>query len=121
MLTPITKLKLELKSIKVIISDGAKINPRFKYILFKHPEYLQKIVEATCFLKYDAPIKTRIQCIIKNIDYQPLCKLCNSPCKMITSGSKNNNQFSSYCSRRCSGLDLLPTNIKKSVDPNLTT
>lgn len=98
-------LKEELINLNVILKDGRKTNPRFKYILFQKPEFLQKIVETTCFLKYDAPIRARIQCIIKGIDHQPNCKRCGTPCKMTLNGSKYNNSFSQYCSRKCGGLD----------------
>jgi len=100
-------LKNELIDLNIILKDGRKTNPRYKYILFRKPEYLQKIVEETCFLQYDAPIRARIQCIIQNIDHQPICKskVCDEPCKIILNGSKNNNKFSQYCGRSCGGRD----------------
>lgn len=98
-------LKEELIEMNIILRNSGKTNPRYKYILYRKPEYLQKIVEETCFLKYDAPIRARIQCILQDIVHQPKCKLCENPCSMILNGSKYNNKFSKYCSRRCGGLD----------------
>jgi len=99
------ELKEKLIEINVILEKSGKLNPRFKYVLFKKPEYLQYIVEATSFLKYDAPIKARLQCIVQDIKEQPVCKRCNEPCKMTLKGSKYNNKFSAYCGRKCAGLD----------------
>ena len=98
-------LKDQLISLNVILKSGNKLNPRFKYILYNYPEILHKIVEVTCFLRYDAPVKARIQCIMQEITHQPTCKRCDDPCKMILTGSSYNNKFSEYCSRRCAGLD----------------
>jgi len=100
-------LKEKLIELNVILKKSGKLrlNPRFKYIMYNNPEYLQHIVEDTCFLKYDAPIKARLQCIIQDINEQPLCKRCEKPCKMTLNGSKYNNKFSAYCSRECGGLD----------------
>lgn len=97
-------LKEKLTDINVILKKSNKLNTRYKFIICNNPEYLQYIVEDTCFLRYDAPIKVRLQCIIQGIDTQPMCTLCGEPCKMITNGSKNNNKFSTYCSRICSGI-----------------
>jgi len=98
-------LKEKLIDINVILVKSGKLNPRYKYVLMKKPEYLQYIVEATSFLKYDAPIKARLQCIVQDITEQPVCKLCSKPCKMTLNGSKYNNKFSAYCGRKCGGLD----------------
>ena len=98
-------LKANLIEINVILKKTGRLNPRFKYILYNSPEYLQHIVEQTCFLRYDAPIKARLQCIIQGITEQPVCKRCGEPCKMTLNGSKYNNKFSEYCGRRCAGLD----------------
>ena len=108
-------LREELVKIKVISAKTGKLNPRYKYILYNRPEYLQFIVEKTCFLKYDAPIKTRLQCILQNITEQPICLRCKDPCKMTLNGSKYNNKFSKHCSRRCAGLES--GNINRRKDP----
>lgn len=89
----------------VILEKTDKLNPRYKYILMNNPELLYMLAEATCFLKYDAPMKARIQCVIQDITEQPLCKLCKAPCTMTLNGSRYNNNFSTYCGRRCGGLD----------------
>lgn len=105
-------LKEKLTEINVILKKSGKLNPRFKYVLYNNPEFLQHIVEQTCFLKYDAPIKARLQCILQDIDEQPMCKLCGEPCKMTLKGSKYNNKFSAYCGRKCAGLDSQNINQK---------
>lgn len=98
-------LRAQLTEINVILEKSGRLNPRYKYILSNSPQYLQAIVEGTCFLKYDAPIKARLQCIVQGITEQPLCKLCKKPCKMTLGGSKANNKFSAYCGRHCAGAD----------------
>jgi len=100
-----SNVKEQLIENNIILKKTGKLNTRFKFILMKKPEFLQYIVEETCFLKYDASIKTRLQCILQDIVEQPTCKRCGDPCKMIMNGSKRNNTFSDYCSRQCGGLD----------------
>jgi len=61
---------------------------------------LQKLVEYTSFLHYDASPVERLHVVQQNIVTQPTCKACNGIVKMRTSG-RYRATFPTYCSARC--------------------
>lgn len=94
------------------------LHVRFQNALNNNPELVVKILEVTKFLKYSANLKVRLQCLIKGITSQPLCKICNGVLQMRTSGPLLYT-FGTYCSSKCAGQDpeiqckRIQTNIEK--------
>ena len=58
------------------------------------------ITQFTSYLKYNAPIKIRIHCLLQNITHQPTCSTCNKIVKMRTDG-RYRYTFPTYCGIKC--------------------
>jgi len=107
-----------MKSYKIIDADGT-VNARYKKKLLAFPELMQKIIYATRFLRYEASVLTRIQCLIRGVREQPTCKTCGRVTKMRMNG-RERYTFPRYCSGRCAAKDpeiqakRVTTNGKKS-------
>lgn len=104
-----------LKNKKIITKDN-NLGKKYKKILNHDIETLQRVIEFTSFLQYDAPISVRLHCIIKNISYQPMCKTCKKPLKMRTSG-KVRYTFGNFCGGAC--ISKHPTTRMKCKLTNL--
>jgi hypothetical protein len=92
-------LKHELLLFDIIRPDD-KIQFRVEAKLKRLPELRQLIIDQTQFLKYDAPLKTRIYCVILNIKRQPVCEICDSVLKMRMDG-KFRYTFARTCGAKC--------------------
>jgi G:T-mismatch repair DNA endonuclease (very short patch repair protein) len=83
-----------------ILTTSGRLSPSTNKILKSNPVLRALIVEVTDFLQYDAPIITRLQCILQNINEQPTCGVCGDPLRMATSGPRVNS-FPVFCGLRC--------------------
>ena len=83
-----------------------------------HPEVIQRVLNYTSFLHYDAPLNVRIQCVVRGISEQPICKVCKDSLTMRETG-RYRYTFPSHCSQKCVARDPIiverkrQTNLKK--------
>lgn len=103
----------KLKQLGILNSQN-KVAKNFLHLLWKNPDVLQSIVEATCFLQYSAAVISRIRCVVQGVTQQPLCKGCGFVVKMRV-GGRFTNTFPTYCSSKCSTADQNVQNKRKST------
>lgn len=108
----ITRHLLLKKLIDNKVIKNKKLSTKFQQILNNNPNLTQLVVEYTSFLKYSAPLNVRIQCIIQNINQQPLCINCNNPTSMRTY-NPGIYTFNKYCSKRCSSSSEIASKKRK--------
>ena len=106
-----------LKNHKIIKENGT-LNNRFQVRLNSNPMLSQLIVEHTGFLRYSAPLKTRLHCVLQGVVEQPTCKTCGKVVKMRENG-KYRYTFPTFCSNKRSARDGMTkqrrvnTNVRK--------
>ena len=100
---------------KGVINKNGVLSSQYTRKLNAHPNLLQKIIENTSFLKYNAPLNVRIKCIVDNIRDQPRCLNCNNVVIMSTSGSPYRKyKFPTFCSPACSANYMKNAGCKKN-------
>ena len=80
-----------------------------------HPELIQSVLQYTSYLHYDAPLNVRIQCIVRGISEQPICKTCKSNVEMRVSG-RYRYTFPTHCSQKCVARDPIIVERKRQTN-----
>ena len=83
-----------------VLKDENTLYIKYKKILQSDIYILNEIVTNTAFLQYDADLKARIHCILKNITEQPVCSGCGKVLKMRMDG-RYRYTFSNTCGSKC--------------------
>jgi hypothetical protein len=105
-----------------IVNSDLSLYVRVERRLRNNPDLIMLINTATKFLRYGAPMKVRLQCVIKNITHQPLCKTCGSVLRMRTTGP-HRYTFAEFCGPRCFAKSVqekrAATNLKRYGSANV--
>lgn len=98
-----------------IITPDYNMTNGYKKKLLCWPGLCQRVVEYTSFLKYNAPLNIRIQCIIRGFVEQPVCDVCGTDVKMRENG-RFRYTFPHNCGKVCSAKNPQTISKKKATN-----
>lgn len=87
-----------------VITKTKRISPRYSDRLLFNPNLIQALLEYTKFLRYNAPLKARLRCLLDGVNHQPVCA-CGNVLKMRL-GGRFDGTFPSHCSNKCTANDI---------------
>ena len=109
-----------------VITQNMTLYVRVERRLRNNPELIMMITSATKFLRYSAPLKARLYCIIKGITHQPTCLTCGAILEMRMTGIQRYS-FPTFCGPVCFARDSgvrtkrVATNLTRYGVPNVSS
>lgn len=93
----------QLQQIRVLNANG-RISPKFREILSYEPDYIQKLLDYTRNIRYNACLHARLHCLLLGIQDQPYCR-CGNVLRMRMTG-RYAYTFPTHCSNKCTANNV---------------